>query len=231
MSYYIDAFTLNRCIPNNKGNEGLDDFKNNFYRKIKYNGKKFVENQYDPFLEALYQKSNEEYHECYLKMIRMTLKYVSDNQELLVSLINSNDFELIQVAYEMYKKRGSIISRLIPMRANKISVKESDKKLLKDLEKLLASSKMDDENNVLNKVKEEFMKSFGEYSENTPLSDYYNDIINGIDQEFYCLINNEISKITNLKEYIKYAELDEAFLKNRESIIKAKKIRPLVPKI
>lgn len=231
MSYYIDAFTLNRCIPNNKGNEELEDFKNNFYRKLKFNGKKFVENQYDPFLEALHQKSNEEYHECYLKMIRMTLKYVSDNQELLVSLINTNDFELIQVAYEMYKKRGSIVSRLIPMKANKVSVKESDKKLLKDLEELLVSSKMDDENNVLNKVKKEFKASFGKYSENTPLSDYYNDIINGIDQEFYCLINDEVSKITNLRESIKNSELDEAFIKNRESIIKAKKIKPLVPKI
>lgn len=223
MSYYIDAFTLNKCLSKVKGNDSLEDFKSKFYRQLKLNGGYYTDNQYDLLLESLYKKSEPTYHECYSNMYKMSLKYARENQELIASLIDSNNIDLIQVAYDMYKRVGSILSRFIPTRVNKQTVKEADKELLNELKDILNKAKTETDEDILTKSKQEFAKYYGQYENNEYLGEYYNSLVASIEQTFLKLVNNEIAKVCNLKGILRENAIDSASFDDRQMFEKAKK--------
>jgi len=221
--YNIDDLALSKCLIKVKGDISLEEFKDGFYYQLRLNGKKYIENQYDLLLEALYQKDEKEYHDCYVKTVRMPLKYARENQELLANLINSNNSNLIQTAYDMYKRKCSVITRLIPTRVCAVTVKNYDKQLLCELENLLLSAKSQNDDNVIVKAKSEFSKFYSEYSNNAYLGTYYNNLLNGIEQEFFKLVNNEIDKIAITKARLKDIDITNTSYDDSELFEKMKK--------
>ena len=205
--YNFETFTINKCLIKDKENMNLEDFKNSFYRRLKLNGKQYTDKQYDSLLEALYQSSEQDYRECYKKMSKMDLKYFRDYQDILATLINSNNINLIDVARDMYKKRGSMVSRILPIRVNQATIKDTDKLLLTNLQQLLLDLK-DEDNDILKNAKEEFAKFYGEYSNNQYLSSYYQDMINNFEEELIRHINERIDKIPGVKNILNNDKLN-----------------------
>ena len=220
--YNLGSFTMGRCLNKTNENLNLEDFKYSFYHKLKLYGKQYNENQYDEFLEALYQKNIVEYKKCYANLYRISFKYVRENNDLLINLINSNNIDLIQVAYDMYKKMGSIILRLLPARATKETVKKSDKKLLCDLGNLLLSIK-DEEANVVANAQLEFAKFYGEYSDNEYLGEYYKSIIASFEEELINTIDEEVTKVPAIKKRLQDKDSDNASFTDKEMVEKNKK--------
>ena len=218
--YNLDGFTIGKCLEKTKQAE-LEDFKYSFYRKLKLYGKQYTEKEYDELLEALHSKDTEEYHNCYTTLFRISLKYIRENYDLIVNLINSNNNKLITVAYDMYKKRGSIILRMLPTRATKEAVQKSDKKVLCDLEKLLLLVKSKD-NNVIANAQLEFSKFYEEYSHNEYLSEYYKNIIDSFESELINTVNDEISKTNGIKKRLQENDSNRASFENREIFEKNK---------
>ena len=220
--YYKESFTVSRCLEKEKEKNSLEDFKYSFYRKLKLNGMKYSENQYDEFLETLYNAGAYQYHECYVTMVRMPLKYLRDNQYLIANLIKSNNTNLIQVAYDMYKKRGSIVTRLLPARANRVTVKESDEQILCELGNLLLSIKNEEENAIA-KAQIEFSNACSQYKNNEYLKEYYNEMFDSIEQEFLKTISNEINSVGSIKKILEEQTITNASFDDRQLFEKMKK--------
>lgn len=212
----IESFTFANCLEKTKGDVSFDDFKNSFYFKLRMNGRIYTENQYDILLKSLYKKDEDTYRYFYSKLFRIPLKFVKENYEFIINLMESNKADLIKVAFEMFKKKKSIISGLFPVKATKNTVKHSDELLSTKLEELLSLTQEEDENNIIAKAKLEFAKFYIDYSENEYLREFYFDIIDSFDTDIIAAINKEIAKISGMKKYLHDKDIVNASFEDKE---------------
>lgn len=194
--------SMSKFIEKNKENVHLEDYIQGFYRKLRLFGQKYDNQQFEDLLTELYMKETEIYNEWINIFNKVPYYFIRSNTVLSTNLVSSDNPNLLLAAYEMEKKKRSIISRIIPVRVTVTSVKESKEKLLLQLQKLSLLMYSEEEDNILRKAQEQFAEEFSEYDNDPYLSDFYNNIIDGFEKELLTRINNEIKKIDGVNEKI-----------------------------
>jgi tetrahydromethanopterin S-methyltransferase subunit A len=105
------------------------------------------------------------------------------------------------IAYDMFKKKCSIISRYIP-KTTTTSIKENKMELYASLNMQLILIESEDENSILKKVQDEFYLYFGKYENDPRLTDIYNKTFSSLKEELINTISKEINKIGAVSENI-----------------------------
>lgn len=183
-----------------KDKKGMDlnSFKEKFYRSVKLNNQRFEEEQFDDLLAELFIKEPEVYAEWYKVFLKIPYVFLAKNTVLMTNLVSLNNPEYVIIAYEMEKKRKSLISRCIPAKANTSTVAEAKKLLYTKLAMQLVLLESDSKDSILSKVKDEFYLSFGKYENDRFLGDVYNNILNNFENDISKALITEIDKINRI---------------------------------
>ena len=189
---------MSKFVAKNKDDYTIDEYKNKFYRNLRMYSQKYEEEQFEDLLTELYMKEPEIYKEWYKILYKVPYYFIRNNTVLSTALISSNNMELMVAAYDMDKKRKSILARTLPMRATSTTVNENKEKLLLELKKLSLLMVSEDEDNILRKAEEEFARCYGEYANDPYLGDYYNDILDNFEDDLIKCINQEINKVIGI---------------------------------
>ena len=199
----IYEHNLSKFLEKNKDSMSLEEYIGKFYRNLRMHGQHYEEEQYDDLLTELYMKEPEVYIEWQKVFTKVPYFFVRSNTVLSTYLVSSNCSELMTVAYDMEKKRKSIISRIFPMKASITTVNSYKEKLIKELENLKLLLISEEEDNILRKSQEEFARCYGEYNDDPYLNDYYNSIIDNFEYDIRTNIESEIAKANNLDYKLK----------------------------
>ena len=189
---------MSKFIVKNKEDFTFEEYKAKFYRTLRMYNQKYDEEQFEDLLTELYMKEPEVYDEWVSLLRKIPYFFIRNNTVLTTALISSNNTELMVTAYEMDKKKKSILARTLPMRATSTTVNENKEKLLLEYKKLSLLIVSENDDNIVRKAKEEFAKCYGEYANDPYLSDYYNDILNNFEAELTNCIDKEINKVIGI---------------------------------
>ena len=196
----IYEYSLSKFMDEFKSNYSLDTFIDKFYRNVKLNNYKYEDYQYDELLIELYYLSDKEYIEWYKTLKKIPYFFARNNTELILKLVRSKNHELMSVAYEMEKRKRSIVSRCLPMKATTCTVTESKEKLLTSLYMQAALLDSLEDDNPIRKGEASFALSFGDYENNEYLGEFYTKTIESLDEEIRNTIDTEIRKVGGISE-------------------------------
>lgn len=189
---------VSKFLVKDKSDIELEEYTKNFYKKVRMAGLRYNEEQFDDFLTELYMKEPDVYKEWHVALRKIPYYFIRQNTVLATNLVSSNNVELLVTAYDMEKKKKSIISGTLPMKANSTTVNENKEKLLLGLEKLSLLMVSEGEDNIVRKAQEEFARCYNEYDSDPYLSDYYNGIIDNFETDILNKINEEYNKIKGI---------------------------------
>lgn len=187
-------YTMNVFLTKNKEDFTAEEFVKKFIRNLTIYNRGYEEKLEDMLL-ALYQMPKDLYLKWYKSFTKIPYVFVKTNSELCTDIVLDNKLDLLPVAYDMFKKEKSIVSRIIGTKATKTTVHESKEKILFELEKALLSMKSENEDNVLEKAKKDFTDTFKPYANNKYVKDYYDSIIDGFENEIITAINYEFNRV------------------------------------
>ena len=194
-----------------------DEFKRKFYRNLAADNQKFELNQFDDMLNILYKKNEEDYKKWYKALNKIPLFFVKRNMSLTIELLNSDNIEALNTAFEMEKRKRAVISNNIIYKATYTSVNKSKKEILIALNNTLLLMKSDGEDNILKKAKEDFAKYFGKYENDICLGKFYKELLDSIEEEMLKKINDEIKKVDEIEKNINITSNIELLLDTRIS--------------
>ena len=187
-------------LPREKEIFTEEEFIGKFYRNIKLNSVPNKGKCFDELLKILYKKEEKEYSKYRNVFRRIPLTFIKNNLDLIKKLLQVDNYELIKDAYEMEKKRKSLISGCIPMRATPTTVNESKEKLYVSLNMNLALLDSELEDNLLSKTKDKFYLTWGKYEDNMYLGDLYNEIMDSFENNIREALIREINKIEGINK-------------------------------
>jgi len=193
---------VNKFLVKDKSDIELEEYTKNFYKKVRMAGLRYNEEQFDDFLTELYMKEPDVYKEWHAALRKIPYYFIRQNTVLAANLVSSNNVGLLVTAYDMEKKKNSILSRTLPMKATSTTVNENKEKLLLELERLSLLMVSELEDNILRKAQEEFARCYGQYNDDPYLSDYYNGIIDNFETDMINKINEEYNKIEGIRSKI-----------------------------
>lgn len=191
-------YTTNKCLSKDKKGMDLDSFTSQFYRQLRLNRQKYEEEQFDDFLTELYMKDSSVYEDWYKAFSKISYAFTRKNTVLMTNLVRNNNIEYALLAFNMDKKKKSLVARCIPRRATVSTVGESKNKLFTELNMQLALMESEEEDNILRKAQEEFYLCYGEYENNRYLGDLYNNILDTLEEEMRNALISEINKISTI---------------------------------
>lgn len=195
--------TISKFLVKDKEKMNFDEFSNKFYRNITLYNKAYKEGQFDEFLSKLYMKSSSVYEDWYKALNKIAFSFVRKNLELITVLVKSNNIDAVITAYDMQKKKGSLISRSISRKTTASSVIESKIQLLTELNMQLALIESEEEENIVRKAQAEFYLCYGEYENDKYLGTIYNEMIASFKDEIRNAIITEINKIDGISADIR----------------------------
>ncbi len=194
-----------------------DEFKRKFYRNLAADNQKFELNQFDDMLNILYKKNEEDYKKWYKALNKIPLFFVKRNMSLTIELLNSDNIEALNTAFEMEKRKRAAISNNIIYKATYTSVNKSKKEILIALNNTLLLMKSDGEDNILKKAKEDFAKYFSKYENDIYLGKLYKELLDSIEEEMLKTINDEIKKVDEIEKNINITSDIELQFNTRKS--------------
>ena len=197
----IYEHTIAKFLVKNKDDMDFEKFSGRFYRNIELNNSTYQKGQYDDFLSGLYTMNQETYNEWFNALKKVTHFYARSNLDMITKFVNNNDLDAMLIAYDMFKKKCSIISRYIP-KTTTTSIKENKMELYASLNMQLILIESEDENSILKKVQDEFYLYFGKYENDPRLTDIYNKTFSSLKEELINAISKEINKIGAVSENI-----------------------------
>ena len=216
---------LNKFLEKNKDEMTFEDFKTKFYRNLRMFNQTYEEEQFDDLLLELYTKESDIYKNWYKILSKVDYSFLKSNTVLSTCLVSRECPDLITAAFDMEKKRKSILSRTVPTKATVSTVNQSKDKLLLEYKKLLLLIYSENEDNILRKAQEEFARCYSEYNDDLYLSDYYNSIIDNFEEELKKYINTQITKISRLEGLLTEDKHTEAVVTNIRTNQKAHKAK------
>lgn len=191
-------YTTNKFLSKDKKGMDLDSFTSQFYRQLRLNRQKYEDEQFDDFLTELYMKDSSVYEDWYKAFSKISYAFTRKNTVLMTNLVSANNIEYLLLAFDMDKKKKSLIARCIPRRATVSTVGESKDKLFVELSMQLALMESEEEDNILRKAQEEFYLRYGEYENDRYLGDLYNNILDTLEEEMRNALISEINKINTI---------------------------------
>lgn len=197
-----NEYKMSQFLVKDKEEMNYEDFNARFIRNLQLYGQKYDEDACYDLLVELYEKEPEVYSEWFKTFKKVAYAFIKNNIVLATYLINTNNPELLITAFEMEKKKKSLISRSLPMKSTISTVSENKEKLRLELKKTALLMVSENEDNILRKAEEEFAKYYGEYEDNPYLGDFYTDTLNGIEVEMASVIEREIAKIDGISDYL-----------------------------
>jgi hypothetical protein len=175
--------------------EGLN-IKNQEISDENYKGK-----QFSKLLNKLYVST--EYQSFRKVLTKIPNSYITDTYSLVLDLVEQGKYEKLELAFNMFLKKLSLIRRAIP-NANYSNLMDGKQQLLDTYNEIISKITNGDENSESNKAIVQFDSFFGRYSEDEDLKDYYNYLIYSIGPEIIKSIEIESNKIDEL--ILKYAD-------------------------
>ena len=191
-------YATNKFLSKDKKGMDLDTFISQFYRQLRLNRQKYEDEQFDDFLTELYMKDSSVYEDWYKAFSKISYAFTRKNTVLMTNLVSANNIEYALLAFNMDKKKKSLVARCIPRRATVSTVGESKNKLFTELNMQLALMESEDEDNILRKAQEEFYLCYSEYENNRYLGDLYNNILDTLEEEMRNALISEINKISTI---------------------------------
>lgn len=194
-SYNMSQFLMNT-------NEGVsyEEFSKSFYRSLRLFGQVYTESQYDKFVKALFALDEIDYKSFYKIFMKLGYPFFKTNSELITSLVAANESRLLQISYDMFKKKESIVSRALSIRATVTSVNEKKEELLMSLKNILLSIQNNEDGNILKQAQEEFVKFYGDYADDKLLGDFYKFLFDRIELQLLSEIEKEMVKFDAIKD-------------------------------
>lgn len=140
----------------------------------------------------------------------------------MTNLVSNDNFEYATIAYEMFKKKKSLIVRCLPVRVNASTVSESKSDLFAELTMQLILTKGGYEDSLLKSIKDEFSLAYGEYEDNQYLGDLFNSIMDSFESEISNAITKEINKINHISSKLIDRDNIGLLVETQESVRKDK---------
>lgn len=212
----------NKFLVKDKRKMDFDEFSDRFYRSLRLNNQKYEEEQFEDFLTELYMKTPEVYNEWHKLFFRIPYSFTMNNIVLMTNLVSNDNFEYATIAYEMFKKKKSLIVRCLPVRVNASTVSESKSDLFAELTMQLILTKGGYEDSLLKSIKDEFSLAYGEYEDNQYLGDLFNSIMDSFESEISNAITKEINKINHISSKLIDRDNIGLLVETQESVRKDK---------
>ena len=195
-------YRFGQFLAKNKSNMSIDNFTNDFYRNIAYFNLSCEKDAYKDLLKELYEKGTVNYDDWRKAFNRINYSFVRSHKDLVVMLVKENRIDLLDKAFEMEKRKSSLISRCIPIKTTTGSIKYSKEYLYELLCKTLALLDSESMDNPIKKSQDSFYLSYGQYENDEYLGNLYDDIMNSFDKNIKSAIQDEINKIDGLCKHL-----------------------------
>ena len=198
---------MKQLFDKNSKEVGFEEFKNEFYRKLRVYSIGFVNGAFDSFLKVLYESDENTYNEFLESTKNIPYGFIKNNMDLVINLIKNKRVQDIEVACQMLEYQTTLISRNVHS-IHVTSVLNEKKKMLLNIEKCLLLMKSENEDNILRKAQRDFYDRFKDCETNPYLSDLYNKILDEFEDKMINAFEMNRNRIEGISERYTHTRLD-----------------------